>query len=183
MLGPVEVVDEGRPMGNTTLPYASELQTPRLAARCRPNPTPASRRPTTFLFGDLVTSTQRWEGGPEAMTVDLALHDELLRSSTEAAGGEVISHTGDGMAAAFTAAPHSVAAAVAAQRALEAATWGDLRPLPVRMAIHAGVAQRWEGNYFGPALKPGRTPVGDRLRRPGALLLGSSRANRDRLSG
>jgi predicted ATPase len=85
------------------------------------------------------------------MAVDLARHDELLRACIETAGGEVFCHTGDGMAAAFTAAPDAVAAAVAAQRALTAATWGA-GPLRVRMAIHAGVAQRREGNYFGATL-------------------------------
>ncbi|MGH3764175.1 MAG: ATP-binding protein [Pseudonocardiaceae bacterium] len=98
-----------------------------------------------------MASTRRWEGDPDAMTVDLARHDELLRACIEAAGGVVFCHTGDGMAAAFTAAPEAVAAAVAAQRALTAATWAA-GPLRVRMAIHAGVAQRREGNYFGPAL-------------------------------
>ncbi|MCA1836134.1 MAG: adenylate/guanylate cyclase domain-containing protein, partial [Actinobacteria bacterium] len=99
---------------------------------------------TTFLFSDIVASTRRWEGDPDAMAVDLARHDELLRACVETAGGKVFCHTGDGMAAAFTTAPDAVAAAVAAQRALTAATWGA-GPLRVRMAIHAGVAQRREG--------------------------------------
>ena len=107
---------------------------------------------TTFLFTDIVASTQRWEGDPETMTVDLARHDELLRTCIETAGGEVFSHTGDGLAAAFTAAPHAVTAAVAAQLALAGVTWAAPGPLRVRMAIHAGEAQRREGNYFGPAL-------------------------------
>ncbi|MGH3521716.1 MAG: hypothetical protein ACRDU4_02545, partial [Mycobacterium sp.] len=139
VLGPVEVVDEGRPVENAIRRHPLELQTPRLvAARYAPKPSPVSGKPTTFLFSDIVASTQRWESDPEAMTVDLARHDELLRRSVETAGGEVFSHTGDGMAAAFTAAPDAVAAAVAAQRALAAATWGTSGPLRVRMAIHAG---------------------------------------------
>jgi hypothetical protein len=56
------------------------------------------------------------------------------------------------MAAAFTAASDAVVAAVAAQRALATASWAAPGPLRVRMAIHAGVAQRREGNYFGPVL-------------------------------
>ena len=137
---------------NAILRQAPELQAPQLAARCAPRPSPGSGEPTTFLFSDIEASTRRWEGDPEAMTVDLARHDELLRAAIEAAGGEVFSHTGDGMAAAFRAAPDAVAAAVAAQRALASAVWAAPGPLRVRMAIHAGVAQRREDNYFGPAL-------------------------------
>ncbi len=138
---------------NAILRHAPELETPGLAARGAPKPSQASVGPTTFFFSDIVASTQRWEGDPEAMTVDLARHDGLLRSCIEAAGGEVFSHTGDGMAAAFTVAPDAVAAAVTAQRALAAAAWAAVPgPLRARMAIHAGVAQRREGNYFGPPL-------------------------------
>jgi predicted ATPase/class 3 adenylate cyclase len=131
--------------------HTPELHTATLAARRGSKRSPMSAGPTTFLFSDIVASTRRWEGDPDAMTVDLARHDELLRACIEIAGGEIFCHTGDGMAAAFTAAPDAVAAAVAAQRALTATTWAA-GPLRVRMAIHAGVAQRREGNYFGAAL-------------------------------
>jgi class 3 adenylate cyclase len=137
---------------NAILRHAKELDEPELVARRAPKQSQVSLAPTTFLFSDIVASTRRWEGDPEAMTVDLARHDELLRASIEAAGGEVFSHTGDGMAAAFTIASDAIAAAVAAQRALAAAGWAAPGPLRVRMAIHAGVAQRRAGNYFGPAL-------------------------------
>ncbi|MGH3527199.1 MAG: AfsR/SARP family transcriptional regulator [Pseudonocardiaceae bacterium] len=137
---------------NAILRQAPELQASRPAARCAPTPSRVSGKPTTFLFSDIEASTRRWEGDPEAMTVDLARHDELLRASIEAAGGEIFSHTGDGMTAAFSAAPDAVAAAVAAQRSLASAAWAAPGPLRVRMAIHAGVAQRREANYFGPAL-------------------------------
>jgi predicted ATPase/class 3 adenylate cyclase len=137
---------------NAILHHAPELERSRLAARCAPQPSPVAAEPTTFLFSDIVASTQRWEGDSDAMTVDLARHDELLRTCIETAGGEVFCHTGDGMAAAFTAAPDAVVAAVAAQRALATAAWAAAGPLRVRMAIHAGVAQRREGNHFGPPL-------------------------------
>ncbi|HKS53454.1 MAG TPA: tetratricopeptide repeat protein [Pseudonocardiaceae bacterium] len=137
-------------MDNGILRHSPELHTATLAAR-RGSRRSSVAGPTTFLFSDIVASTQRWEGDPDAMAVDLARHDELLRSCIETAGGEVFCHTGDGLAAAFKASPEAVAAAVAAQQALTAATWAA-EPLRVRMAIHAGVAQRREGNYFGPAL-------------------------------
>jgi predicted ATPase/DNA-binding SARP family transcriptional activator len=137
---------------NAILRQAPELQAPGLAARCAPTSSQVSVGPITFLFSDIEASTRRWEGDPEAMTEDLARHDELLRACIEAVGGEVFSHTGDGMAAAFRAAPDAVAAAVAAQLALASAAWAASGPLRVRMAIHAGMAQRRDENYFGPAL-------------------------------
>ncbi|MDQ4104313.1 MAG: winged helix-turn-helix domain-containing protein [Actinomycetota bacterium] len=137
---------------NAILRHAPELDTPGLAARRATKQSQVSLGPTTFLFSDIVASTRRWEGDPEAMAVDLARHDELLRASIEATGGQVFSHTGDGMAAAFTVASDAIAAAVAAQRALTAAAWAAPGQLRVRMAIHVGEAQRRAGNYFGPAL-------------------------------
>jgi predicted ATPase/class 3 adenylate cyclase len=140
------------PVENAILRHVPQLETSTAAARCVPQRSPVAAGPTMFLFSDIVASTQRWEGDPEAMTVDLARHDELLRTCIETTGGEVFCHTGDGLGAAFTAAPNAVAAAVAAQRALACAAWAAAGPLRVRMAIHAGVAQRREGNYFGPPL-------------------------------
>src|SRR5439155_13468855 len=48
-------------------------------------------------------------------------------------------------------AANAFEAAVAAQRALMEVTWAA-GPLRVRMAIHAGAAERRDGNFFGPAL-------------------------------
>lgn len=110
----------------------------------------------TFLFSDIEASTRRWEAYPESMSRDLARHDELLRNAVEHAGGEVFSHTGDGMCAAFPTEAATVAAAVAAQEGLAAAPWAGPTPLRVRMALRTGPAQRREDNYFGPTLKTGR---------------------------
>ena len=77
------------------------------------------------------------------MRAALAAHDEVLRSSIEAHGGFLFSHTGDGVAAAFASPRSAVDAAVAAQRALE---------LPVRMGIATGEAELRDGDYFGAVL-------------------------------
>ena len=82
----------------------------------------------------------------------LAQHDRLLRDAIEASGGTVIKTTGDGILAVFGDPVSAVDAAVAAQRGLRAATWGATGPLQVRMALHSGVAEVRDGDYFGPAL-------------------------------
>src|SRR6476660_2930277 len=106
----------------------------------------------SFLFSDIDSSTRRWENNPDCMAADLALHDRLLRHAVESVGGEVFSHTGDGMIAVFARAGTAVEAAVGGQLALSAAVWSCDSPLRVRMAVHTGPAQHRAGNYFGPTL-------------------------------
>jgi class 3 adenylate cyclase len=106
----------------------------------------------TFLFTDLERSTELWEGQPEAMQAALARHDELLAQAIEAQGGRVVKGTGDGLHAVFSTASTAVAAAVAAQRALEAEPWGSIGALRARIGLHTGVAEQRGGDYFGPVL-------------------------------
>src|SRR5688572_19878510 len=106
----------------------------------------------TFLFTDIEGSTTRWEHQPEAMQVALARHDSLLRSAIREHGGHVVKTMGDAFHAAFARAPDALAAAVHAQRRLEAEPWGEISPLRVRMALHTGAAEERDGDYYGPSL-------------------------------
>jgi predicted ATPase/class 3 adenylate cyclase len=106
----------------------------------------------TFLFTDIEGSTQLWERSREQMRSALAHHDEILRQSIGAQGGYVFKTVGDAFYAAFDSPMDAVAAAVAAQRALQATDWPGTGPLWVRMALHAGVAELRDDDYFGPAL-------------------------------
>jgi predicted ATPase/class 3 adenylate cyclase len=106
----------------------------------------------TFLFTDIAGSTQLWEQHPQAMSAALARHDALLRQQIAAHGGVIVKTTGDGAHAAFATAPDALAAALAIGRALQAEQWGALGALRVRMALHSGVAEMRDGDYFGPAL-------------------------------
>ena len=107
---------------------------------------------STFLFTDIEGSTRLWEEHADRMGPALAQHDRLLRASVDAHGGTVIKTTGDGMLAVFADPVAAIDAAVAAQRALRDATWGEIGQLRVRMALHAGAAEARDGDYFGPAL-------------------------------
>ena len=106
----------------------------------------------TFLFTDIEGSTQRWEQHPQRMRAALARHDAILHTAIAAHGGAVFKTAGDGFQAAFATAPDALAAALAAQRALATLDWGPLGTLRVRMALHAGMAEERDGDYFGPPL-------------------------------
>jgi len=107
---------------------------------------------STFLMTDIEGSTRLWEEHAVAMGAALAVHDRILREAVEGFTGTVIKTTGDGLLAIFDDQLQAVEAAIAAQRGLRDATWGETGPLRVRMAIHAGAAESRDGDYFGPAL-------------------------------
>ena len=106
----------------------------------------------TFLFTDIEGSTSRWERQPEAMGVALARHDALVRVAIHGHGGHVVKTMGDAFHAVFARAPDAVAAALDAQRRLQAEPWGEIGPIRVRMAVHTGAAEERDGDYYGPPL-------------------------------
>src|SRR3954466_764226 len=106
----------------------------------------------TFFFTDLESSTRLWELHPDAMQGALARHDDVLRSSVELHGGDVVKMRGDGVHAVFATADAAIVAAVAAQNALSDERWDVTGPLRVRIGIHTGAATLREGDYFGSAL-------------------------------
>src|SRR6266511_3929147 len=106
----------------------------------------------TFLFTDIEGSTAHWEHQPEAMAVALARHDALLRGAIQEHGGAIVKTMGDAFHAAFARAPDAVAAALDAQRRLQAESWGGIGSPRVRMGLHTGVAEERDGDYYGPTL-------------------------------
>ena len=105
-----------------------------------------------FLFTDIEGSTRLWERQPDAMKEALARHDAILRTAIEASAGSVVKTTGDGMMAVFPTAEDGVLASVTAQRDLAAEAWTETGPLRVRMALHAGEAERRGDDFFGPTI-------------------------------
>lgn len=106
----------------------------------------------TFLFTDIEGSTRRWEEQPDAMQVALARHDEILDDAISNCGGVVFSRMGDGMAGAFASPGAALAAAVDAQLALAAHSWGATGQLRVRMGIHTGDGVLVDGQYLNQPL-------------------------------
>lgn len=94
----------------------------------------------TFLFTDIVGSTELAQNYPGALTALLARHNALLRQAVHARGGQVFQIVGDAFKVAFESAPEALAAALDGQRFLHAEPW-DPAPVRVRMGIHTGAAQ------------------------------------------
>src|SRR5215211_4848098 len=114
---------------------------PTAANRPAPTATPATPLPSgtvTFLFTDIEGSTQLWEQHPQAMPAAIERHNAILRAAIATHGGVVFKLVGDAVYAAFASAPEAIAAALAAQRALHAETWGATGVLRVRMALYTG---------------------------------------------
>src|SRR3712207_4484736 len=102
----------------------------------------------TFLFTDVVGSSRRWDAAPDAMKHALARHDAILRVVIERHGGYVFKTVGDAFHAAFITPDAALRATVEAQRTLAEHEWGEA----VRMALHTGVADERDGDFFGPPL-------------------------------
>ena len=108
----------------------------------------ATRRTATFLFTDIVGSTERWEHDAVDMRVALDRHDRLLRASIETCGGEVFKSVGDALHAVFATATAAVEAAVDGLRALSTEDWKG-EPIAVRMAVYTGEAEAVNGDWLG----------------------------------
>ena len=117
---------------------------------------PRTTRPPTgtvaFLFSDIEGSAIRWDTHRDEMLEAVRRHDALMRAAIERNGGYVFKTVGDAFCAAFATVPEAVTAALDAQRAIGAADWSAVGGLRVRMAIHAGVADERDRDYFGPAV-------------------------------
>jgi predicted ATPase/class 3 adenylate cyclase len=106
----------------------------------------------TFLFTTVEGSVRLLEEHPQAYRAALVRYDALLRGAVEAHGGAVFESVGDAVYAAFARSADAVAAALAAQRALQAERWGEVGEIKARMALHTGDVELQGQHYFGAPL-------------------------------
>src|SRR5262249_46541652 len=105
-------------------------------------------RPVTFLFTDLVSSTELLQRvGDEAAQRVLRSHHRLLGDAVEVHGGREVKWLGDGLMASFASSADAVRCAVAMQQTTRMRTAGER--LAVRIGLHVGEALREEGDWFG----------------------------------
>jgi predicted ATPase/class 3 adenylate cyclase len=106
----------------------------------------------TFWFSDIEGSTLRWERNAAAMHDLLRRHDAIVRAAIEGHGGYVFKTIGDAFCAAFARAEDAAASALAAHRELARADFSAVDGMLIRVALHTGVADERDGDYFGPAV-------------------------------
>ena len=106
----------------------------------------------TFLFTDVVESTELWERYPADMRRILVRHNALLTNAVRARNGRVFKTMGDACFAVFPTPADALLAALEGQRALGVENWGAVGALPVRMAIHTGPAEKIRNDYLGLSL-------------------------------
>jgi YVTN family beta-propeller protein len=109
----------------------------------------------TFLFTDIEGSTRLLKLLRDGYGAVVAEHRHLLRAAFAEHGGAEIDSQGDSFFVAFRRAKHAVAAAAAAQRALQAHDWPEGAQVRVRMGIHTGEAEFEDGRYHGIAVHRG----------------------------
>jgi predicted ATPase/class 3 adenylate cyclase len=106
----------------------------------------------TFVFSDIEGSTVRWDSHRDAMQAAVRKHDELMRRAIADHNGWTFKTIGDAFCVAFSGAGDALAATLAAQRAIAREDWSAVDGLRVRMAIHSGVADERDDDYFGPTV-------------------------------
>ncbi|MDQ4145432.1 MAG: protein kinase [Actinomycetota bacterium] len=119
---------------------------PELGSQAAPDGT------VTILFTDIEGSTALNETlGDQRWIALLSVHDRIVRSEVQNAGGSVVKSRGDGFMLAFPSARQALRAAIAIQQALEAHNREspESTPIRVRIGIHTGEVVRQSGDFFG----------------------------------
>jgi class 3 adenylate cyclase len=111
---------------------------------------PEQRATKTFMFTDIVTSTDLVGViGDEAWNELLGWHDRELRTAVAQHRGEVVNHTGDGFFVAFERAADAIDCAVGIQRRLVRHRREHGFAPSVRIGLHLAEATRRGRDYSG----------------------------------
>jgi class 3 adenylate cyclase len=137
-------LDEGR------MAAARVLEEPPVLAAVRELLESSHRVVRTFVFTDVVRSTQLVsEMGDEAWARLLGWHDRTLRELFAAHAGTELDHAGDGFAIAFERSSEALSCAAEIQRSLAAHRRVHGFAPAVRIGVHRSEAVVLEGHYRG----------------------------------
>jgi len=120
------------------------------SAAAAAGPVASERQAKTFLFTDIVKSTDLVEAiGDDAWMDVVRWHDETLRSLFAGHRGEEVDHAGDGFFVAFDEPAGAVRCAVAIQRTLAEHRRAHGFAPTVRIGVHATAATRLGRSFRG----------------------------------
>ncbi len=103
------------------------------------------------MLTDIEKSTEKWEKFQKEMGTILARHDAILREEIDQHYGRIVKHTGDGIFAVFEEGM-PLHCAIAIQSRFGGEDWGGIGDLRIRIALHAGAAEKRGNDYFGPVI-------------------------------
>ena len=109
----------------------------------------ATAQTGTFLFTDLVGSTEAHVRLGRASEALRRTHYELLRGALAASGGREVKNTGDGVMALYGSASGGVAGAIAIQRAFARHNTRGEQELGIRIGVSTGDAMCEQDDWFG----------------------------------
>jgi DNA-binding SARP family transcriptional activator/DNA-binding beta-propeller fold protein YncE len=128
-------------------------QDPELGADAPALPArPARAVPTgtvTFMFSDVEDPTGLVDSLKDSYAELLEEHSRLVRAAVHEHGGLEIVNEEDAFFIAFRRAREAVEAAIAAQRAVQAAAWPRDANVRIRIGIHTGEPHVTDGAYHG----------------------------------
>ncbi len=134
----------------------------------------------TFMFTDIVSSTELWDRHQADMQPSLERHDVIVQAAISKNEGAVFATGGDGFAAVFHDPLHAIEAAAVLQRGLAAETWPASTPIAVRVGVHTGDAHERDGEFFGPAVNTAARVMPRWRRVAGALVCRDGECHRRR---
>jgi class 3 adenylate cyclase len=105
-----------------------------------------------YLMTDIAGSTRLWENNREGMALSLVRLDRISEETFEQAGGRLIRSRGEGDSyfGVFESADDALTAATNLLLAIKRDP--SLRDILLHTAIHAGSAETWAGDYYGPTV-------------------------------
>ncbi len=105
----------------------------------------------SFLFTDIVGSTDKWEQHGDAFLPILQAHNAILSDAIQRYNGYIVKTEGDSFMVAFADPQDAMRCSILAQAALQRYPWPqDVGNIEVRMAVHTGTPFMQGGDYFGP---------------------------------
>jgi predicted ATPase/class 3 adenylate cyclase len=104
-----------------------------------------------LVLTDIEGSTRLWEQNPKDAAAAVSRHDEIVRGCVAAFRGTLVKHRGEGDSAfaVFDSPADAVRCALDVQRALEREPWPSSMRLRVRAAVHQGMCEVRDDDYFG----------------------------------
>ena len=115
-------------------------------------PSQPKRSVVTFLFTDVVASTQLAQRFPGLAGETLDTQHALIVDTVREHGGNVFERIGDAAYAAFDDPSRAVAAAEIVQQRITAHDWGEIGHLQVRVSMDRGEVEQRGERYFGTPL-------------------------------